>query len=151
MKALIIVGSPRKGTSWKLGQTMADCLTNAGVETQSIFAVKHLNESWPELERAADDADLIVLSFPLYVDTLPALLIDTLSRLKDKIADKKLAVVVNCGFPEGYHNATVLKVCKQFAREANCTWLGGLALKHGRVLLWQGAGQSGAQEHGIGC
>lgn len=138
MKALIMIGSPRKGASWKLGKAMAEHLTAQGIETDSIQLIKNLGDTWPELEAAVNEADLLILSIPLYVDTLPALTMSALTGLKDKVTGKGLAVLINCGFPEPHHNDTALEVCRQFALEARCTWLGGMALSMGGFSFGKG-------------
>lgn len=131
MKALLLVGSPRQGASWKLGNALLGQLADLGLETRALLLVENLGDSWPEAETAAAEADLIILSFPLYVDTLPALVTAALTRLAGQVKGKKLAVLINCGFPEVRHNETALKVCRQFAQKADCIWLGSLALSMG--------------------
>ncbi|MTI96952.1 MAG: NAD(P)H-dependent oxidoreductase [Firmicutes bacterium] len=129
MKALLLVGSPRqKGASWKLGTALLKELSECGLETESLHLAFCTGEAWGEAERSIASADLLILSLPVYVDSIPAPAIAALERLVDRVQGKWLAVVLNCGFPEGNHNNTALKICRQFAREAGCRWLGGLAL-----------------------
>jgi len=139
MKALLMVGSPRqKGASRKLGNALLENLADCGLDTQAINLVHGLGESWAELEAAVASADLLILSFPLYADTLPAPTTAALVRLLPNLKGKQLAVIINCGFPEGYHNNTALKVCQQFAREAECKWMGALTLGMGGFSFGKG-------------
>ena len=75
-KALLLVGSPKPGesTSASLGAYLLEELEKRGVATQSLHVTKAVRneESVEELLAAAASADLVVLSFPLYVDCLPA-------------------------------------------------------------------------------
>jgi len=145
MKALLMVGSPRKGASWKLGNALIESLNQCGVETKSLSLVSSLKDSWSELEAAVAEADLLILSAPIYVDTLPAPTIAALERLEQIASGKQLAVILNCGFPEGFHNDTAMQVCQQFAREAKCAWLGGLVLSMGGFSFGKGVTKSVGQ------
>ncbi|MFX1414739.1 MAG: NAD(P)H dehydrogenase, partial [Promethearchaeota archaeon] len=82
-------------------------------------------------------ADLIVLSFPLYVDSLPAPVVKAMELIKeerDRLESKKsknfIAISQN-GFPEFYQNLTALRICKIFAEDCEFVWKGGLALGQG--------------------
>jgi multimeric flavodoxin WrbA len=87
-----------------------------------------------------DEADLLVLSFPLYVDSMPAPVIRILEVLARRRANKKvrktkgLAVIVNNGFPEVFHNHTALAQARIFARQAGYAWMGGLAMGMGEAV-----------------
>ncbi len=134
MKALLLVGSYRsKGASWRLGTALLEALDAAGFTTETANLVHSLGEpeAWSRLEAAVAAAELLVLSCPVYIDTLPAPTTAALIRLADRVGGKGLVVILNCGFPEVYHNAAALEVCRQFARESDCRWLGRLALSMG--------------------
>ena len=87
-----------------------------------------------------DEAGVLMLVFPLYVDSLPAQLTYALECIAERRRggplrkDQRLAVVVNCGLPEPYQNDTALAICRQFAKEARFAWAGGLALGAGPAL-----------------
>lgn len=138
MRALLLIGSPRKGASWKLGSALLETLAASGMETEAIFLSKGLKSSWQEVEAAVQNADLLILSAPLYVDTLPALAMEALTKLRGKAAGKGLTILLNCGFPEPAQNETAMEICRQFAREANCRWLGGLAFSMGGFSFGKG-------------
>ena len=42
--------------------------------------------------------------------------------------------ILNCGFPEDFHNYTGLAIARQFAEEAGYVWMGGLALGMGGAI-----------------
>jgi hypothetical protein len=90
------------------------------------------------LLESVEAAELLVLSFPLYVDSLPSLLIEALEALASAPrragSRRRLAAVCNCGFPEAGHGAIALEVCHRFAMEAGFEWAGGLALGGGGVI-----------------
>jgi multimeric flavodoxin WrbA len=138
MKALLLVGSPRqKGNSAKLGNALLTELNSLGAETQTIYLAQSL-KTWEKVAAGVAWTDLLVLSVPLYVDTLSAPATEALTRLADKAAGKKLAVIINCGYPEVSQNLTALRICQQFAREAGCEWVGALALSMGGYSFGKG-------------
>lgn len=142
-RVVLLVGSPRtkKSTSASLGGYLMEQLGARGIETETIQIYTAFNS--PDRTRAAleklDSADLAVLAFPLYVDSLPAPLIAALEKIAKHRAGKHLhqrfAAIANCGFPEASHNDTALAICEQFARQTGLTWLGSLALGGGEGIV----------------
>ncbi len=142
-RAVLLVGSPRtkKSTSASLGDYLMERLSAHGIETETIQIYTAFSSA--ERTRIAlenlDSADLVVLAFPLYVDSLPAPIIAALEKIAVHRAGKPLrqrfAAIANCGFPEASHNDTALAICEQFARQTNLTWLGSLALGGGEGLV----------------
>jgi multimeric flavodoxin WrbA len=145
---LVLGGSPRgeRSTSASLGRYLVTQLATHGVraDTIEIYAAQRAPEKVASLLAATDQADLIVLSFPLYVDSLPAPVIRMLERIaahrRDQAPDtrpgaQRFVAIVQCGFPEVRHNDTGLAICREFAREAGFTWAGGLALGGGHGLV----------------
>jgi hypothetical protein len=89
-----------------------------------------------KLREEARWADLLILAFPLYVDTLPHLATRALEVLRgEDLRGKALAAVVNCGFPEASQNVVAANVCARFAADAGMVWAGGLALGGGEALF----------------
>jgi multimeric flavodoxin WrbA len=142
-RAVLLVGSPRtrKSTSASLGGYLMEQLNSRGVETEIIQVYTSFNSA----ERARlvleklDQADLIVLAFPLYVDSLPAPVIAALEKIAAHRTtvkvEQRFAAIANCGFPEASHNDTALAICEQFAHETGMVWLDALALGGGQGLV----------------
>jgi hypothetical protein len=143
-QAVLLIGSPRGGrsTSAQLGEVLV-----AGLKKRGWTATTHVartaianTSSWSELERAAAAAELVIVATPLYVDSLPAPLIETFERLHalrrtaTPPQAQRLIAVVNSGFPEASQNDTALAICRCFARRAGFHWDGGLALGMGGAL-----------------
>ncbi len=139
-RALLLVGSPRtrKSTSNSLGGYLFERL---GVPSETIYlhTVLRSQEKMKALFDAVDAADLVLLAFPLYVDSLPAPVIAALERIAAHQAGqstrKLFAAIANCGFPESEHNATALAICATFARQAGFTWAGSLSLGAGEGMV----------------
>jgi hypothetical protein len=92
---------------------------------------------------AVGAADLVILAFPVYVDTLPYLATEALERIAAVSpsprrgggrGERSFLAIANCGFPEAQHCDVALEVCRQFAGEAGYTWAGGLALGGGGAI-----------------
>jgi multimeric flavodoxin WrbA len=142
-RALLLVGSPRTRTSSSnsLGGYLFERLRAQGVHTETVFlhTVLRSSEKWQALLEAADAADLVTLAFPLYVDSLPAPVIEGLERLAahrhGRAPRRQLfTAIANCGFPEAHHNATALAICETFAVQAGFAWGGSLALGGGEMI-----------------
>lgn len=146
-QVVLLVGSPRGGhsTSAQLGEFLLARLRAQGWSASTFIARKVTADAavWTELERALASADLLIVATPLYVDSLPAPLIETFERLHElrrassPSKTQRLVAVVNSGFPEASQNATALAICRHFARRANFRWDGGLALGMGGALSGQ--------------
>ena len=142
-RALLLVGSPRtrKSSSNSLGSYLFEQLHAQSIQTETIYlhTVLRSPEKMKALHEAVDAADLVLLAFPLYVDSLPAPVIEALERIgahrEGQTTHKLFAAIANCGFPEAQHNATALAICETFARQAGFAWAGGLALGAGEGLV----------------
>ncbi len=152
--ALLLIGSakpPGQSTSEALASYLAGRLQAYGTATTTMHVARSLRTParTGELLQAVDRADLFVLAFPLYVDSLPTLVTQALER----IAAQRQAgpprgaapflAIANCGFPEAHHNATALAICRQFAAAAGFTWAGGLALGAGGAVSGRPLSEAG--------
>ncbi len=142
--ALLLVGSPRtrKSTSYALGDYLMQQLSAHGVQTETIHIYTSLSnpQKMHTLLTRIDTADLTVLAFPIYVDSLPAPVILLLERLATHRAAHSVrgagfAALANCGFPEVQHTANALAMCAEFARMTAFDWQGSLALGAGEGLV----------------
>lgn len=144
-RAVLLIGSAKRAgesTSEALGSYLMTKLNSHGVGA-SAFAV-HRALRTPDRTAALLDAvagcDLLVLAFPLYVDTLPRLatqmleLIAARRRPVQRARTPWFLAIANCGFPEAEHNDVALAICEQFAAEAGMRWAGGLAVGAGGAI-----------------
>jgi multimeric flavodoxin WrbA len=155
-RALLLVGSPktRKSTSNSLGGYLFEQLSAQSIHTETIYLHTVLRSpvKTQALFDAVDAADLVTLAFPLYVDSLPAPVIEALERIaahrqgRDPSHRQLFTAIANCGFPEAYQTATALAICETFARQAGFEWAGALALGGGQMIngapLAQGGGKT---------
>lgn len=143
-RALLLVGSPRthKSTSNSLGSYLFEQLSkhNIQIETIYIYTTMSSPERIKVMLDAVDAADLVLLAFPLYVDSLPAPVINALEQISEhRVSQNKphqlFAAISNCGFPEADHNATALAICANFARLTHFEWAGSLGLGAGQGMV----------------
>jgi NAD(P)H-dependent FMN reductase len=142
-RAILLVGSPRtkKSTSASLGGYLFEQLNARGIETQTMQIYTSLNshERMKAMLDAIDHTDLVVLAFPLYVDSLPASVTAALERIsshrKENQAPIRFAAIANCGFPGANHNNTALAICSEFAHQNGLAWMGGLSLGAGEGVV----------------
>ncbi|MBK8047057.1 MAG: NAD(P)H-dependent oxidoreductase [Anaerolineales bacterium] len=143
--ALLLIGSAKpagESSSEALGAYVLERLSAQGITTEVHHVARSLRTEarFQEFLAALDRTDLFILAFPLYVDSLPYLVVDALERIaahrRAQIAPAQTAflAISNCGFPESQHNATALAICEQFALETGFAWAGGLAIGAGGAI-----------------
>lgn len=144
MNALLLVGSPKgkKSASYMLGSKLAEGLRAHGVAVHEGIVHHELRsgEKTGRLLDLADSSDLVVLAFPLYVDSLPAPLtrfLELAAGREDRFVysgKPRLAVIVQCGFPEANQCDTAVGICRRFAESTGLGWAGALAMGMGGSL-----------------
>lgn len=141
--AVLWVGSAKAhgtSSSESLGRAMIERLAARGWTTEVAHVAKlvRLRRSQSsELVETLARADLIVLASPVYVDSLPALVLAGLARLADAPLGSRrpaLLPIVQCGFPELSHTVLALEVLATAARRIGLPWAGHLALGGGGVI-----------------
>jgi hypothetical protein len=140
--ALLLVGSHRRSrsTSAVLGEYLLRHL-------KPIFSCSRIDlcsaskntRSMAEMCRTVNRSDVVIFSFPLYLDTVPFCVTTAMEalyawRLNGTTRATALMAIANSGFPEAGHNQVALAVCRQFALAAGFQWLGGLALGGGEAI-----------------
>lgn len=96
------------------------------------------------------DTDVLLIVFPLYVDSLPAPLLKVLTLLERaaKLSNRKLPTVyavVNCGFYDAVHNRLAFQMIENFCSRAGLSWGYGIGIGGGGII----ATQSGHMEKGV--
>jgi len=124
---LFLIGSPKgsSSTSNSLGDYLISRLEHLSrtVGKEYIYKLVRKEEGQKKLLTKVEEADMIILAFPLYIDCLPAGVIKALELIADHRKLKKdrkkqgFAIIINCGFPETLHYNTAIAICKIFARE----------------------------------
>lgn len=155
IRATLLVGSPKgpNSTSNSLGTYLVEKLEQKGVTSEKVYICQCLgsDEKRAALLRLVDESDLIILSFPLYVDSLHSQVIKTLELIaehekgKPELSKKSFVAISNSGFPEAKHNDTALAVCRIFAKQVGFKWAGGLAMGGGGMVAGQPLAELGSR------
>lgn len=136
-RVLLLVGSAKaagRSTSEALAQYLAARFARGG----AVVSLLPINRSRRAAEdarliAAVDDADLFMVVTPLYVDSLPYLVtrsLEIIARHQPR-GRRRLAALINCGFPEAVQCETALAILECFASRVGFDWAGGLALGGG--------------------
>jgi hypothetical protein len=152
-RVLLLIGSPRgaQSTSASLGSYLLSEMEKQGAETRVINLYQYMKSDVGrnDLVDAVNQADILVFASPLCIDCLPAPVIAALEMIRDRrmVAQppwrQRLIALVNSHFPEPGQNATALAMYRQFAKEAEFGWAGGLAFASGWVINGTPLGEAG--------
>lgn len=144
MNALILNGSPKagNGSTAALSAILAENLRAAGLpaDEMRVLPATRSEAGLQALLDRIDAADLVVLAFPLYIDSLPAPLTLLLERIHARraegtpAANSRLAALVQCGFPEASQCDTAIGICRLFAGRSGFHWSGALAMGMGGAV-----------------
>ena len=137
MKIAAVNGSPKlKGSlSGKIIEHMEKIL---GEHINVYHAAKLVrNETTSGSLRDLLSANALLIVFPLYVDSLPAPLIEFLTRLekaKDSPTPLRVFAIVNCGFFEPKQIELAIEMIKHFTDCAGLQWGYGLGIGGGPLM-----------------
>lgn len=139
-KMLMINASPRlKGTSSVLLQMCKDYLEDKGHQTQLIHLYKSLNNKY-ELLKAVEEAEVLILSGPCYINTYPADTIAFLEELaihKEFLKEKSLYGIIQGGMPYIHTHESGLSVLEIFCKKCKISYKGGFVMGMGAMLNGQ--------------
>lgn len=157
-RALLLVGSPHGSASVSaaIATHLAGLLGERGlsVATERIPESTCSDPGLPGLAAAFEEADVVALATPLYVDSLPGMVTAALEavarhRTAAPHPRPRFLAVVNCGFPEAVHNDTALAICRLFAEQANLDWIGGLGIGGGGMLAGRPLAEQGGRARAV--
>ncbi|MFW9920253.1 MAG: NAD(P)H-dependent oxidoreductase [Candidatus Thorarchaeota archaeon] len=143
MKVVLLSGSPKGkvSTSFSLVNYVSNELERNGLQTvvhilsNSIRSEESMNRLLTDL----DSADYIVLAAPLYIDTLPAHVLQTMldiDRHRSGVDGRKSRFIgiLNSGFPESEHNSLALDILRNFCLKIGYQWAGGIPFGGGGII-----------------
>lgn len=138
MKIALINGSPKAKDS--SSQYILKALRSLLPEEQEIIEYhfrtpKLSNDNLEQISKC----NVLVFAFPLYVDGIPAQLLNCLYEMETFFKTKpteKITVyaLVNSGFYEGHQNSIALELMKNWCEKANLTWVQGVGIGGGGML-----------------
>lgn len=135
MKISIINGSPKgiKGHSEMLINYFSSLLKENEIKKYYSISFK-LND---KTKNEINSSDVLIFSFPLYVDGIPSNLLKLLTEFeKEKIVNSntKVYCIVNNGFFEGKQNHIAISQIRNWCEKVNAKW--GQGIGAGELLTY---------------
>ena len=141
MNILVIIGSPavKKGNSESIADNLIDNLKEKGLLSLSKIHLHKEISNEAGLVQRIDQADKIILSLPVYENSVPGLVLEffeIIYKYRASLSAKKRSVLIitNSGFPEVEANQAALNTCKLFVRAIGFAWMGGFAVAPGTLI-----------------
>jgi multimeric flavodoxin WrbA len=141
---LLLIGSPRGegSNSHAIGKFLVDKMEEKGLVSEEAFVTRLVNtrEGTERLLKSVDNADIIVLATPMYVDSLPMQTIKAMELIHEHrkavfpTKPQMLVAIINSGFPEKEQMNIAIKIIQNFAQESNFKWGGGIRVGWGMAL-----------------
>lgn len=135
MNILMVTGSPKKQGSASLA--ILQGLEQYLKESAGSSVIAHWHSLDPVIADIARVCDVLVLAFPLYVDSIPSNMLTVMERLERENAvskDTRIFAIVNCGFYEGEQADLALEMTKHWCERCGAVWGGGLGFGGGGGL-----------------
>jgi multimeric flavodoxin WrbA len=125
-----------------IGKFLVDKLEEKSLVSEEAFATRLVNtrEGTERLLKSVDNADIIVLATPMYVDSLPSPTIKAMELIHEHrkamfpTKSQMLVAIINSGFPEKEQIDIALKIIQNFAQDSNFKWGGGIRVGWGMAL-----------------
>ncbi len=128
MRLLVLNGSPRgerSNTDVVLAPFLEGFHEHPGHEHEVLYLVKSADRR-RQLEAFAA-ADAVLIAFPLYVDAMPAPVVElaaALAPLCGRPGNPRLLFLVQSGFPESFHARAVERWAEKLARRLGAPYAG---------------------------
>ena len=137
MKIGIINGSPRgkKSNSEILINYLYSLLEGHKINKYYSF----FNKIDSEIKSEIHNTVALIFVFPLYVDSIPSHLLDTIVKFEEeKIINSKTKIycIVNNGFFEGKQNQLAILQMKNWCQKTGAEWGQGIGIGAGEILSY---------------
>lgn len=135
MQLTLFNGSPRgqAGNTKILLEHLATGFTNAGGEVSRIYHLANPKDM-TEATQAFEQAEVILLGFPLYTDAMPGIVKAFIESLEPRLNcpnNPKMAFLVQSGFPEAHQLRFVERYLEKLTRRLNAEHLGTIIKGNG--------------------
>ena len=135
MHALIINGSPRIKKFSNTDKILDEFVKGMceGGNTCERYEISD-KASWDEIRKAYDESDNILIALPLYVESVPGLLMEFLETLAPKSGNAKMSFILQSGFAEGIQLRCGEAYLEKLAGYLGCEY-GGTLVKGGNFEI----------------
>ena len=128
----LISGSPKPTNS---NSTHFLKIISSYLENYKIFELK--KDKYKEIIDSIKNSDVIVIAFPLYVDSPSSITLLFLDYIVDNNIDlsgKIIYAIVNCGFREGQQNITAVNIVKRWCDVTSATYASSIMIGAGEIV-----------------
>lgn len=136
MKIVIINGSPRASkysNTDKIIRTFTKGLESEGC-TFELYSLSSRRE-WDSAREAFLTNDRIVFALPMYVDSIPSLMLEFLETLPtERQNPAELSFILHGGFGEGYQFRLCERLLQSITKQFGCSY-GGCLIKGGSFMF----------------
>ena len=128
MRLTVFNGSPRgkESTTRLLLDHFLEGFAAAGGNTSEVLYLNHVKDG-DRFVQSFQDAEYVLLAFPLYHDSVPAIVkafIESLEPLCGREGNPSIGFLVQSGFPEALQSRAVERYLEKLARRLGCSYLG---------------------------
>ncbi len=158
MNCLILCGSPRgqRSTSYSIAEYLRSLLDSHEVtcDIQILPGLESSDEFMTFILEKIERSSYVILTSPLYVDSLPSHVLKILMKIAYARTSKaghtpKFVGIVNSGFPESEHNTLALRILELFCKQASFEWAGGLPFGGGGIVSGVSLDQLGGRGRNV--
>jgi len=140
MRLTVFNGSPRgksSSTEILLEHFISGFMTTEG----NTYELAYLNrvKDRENFIKLFQEAEQVLLAFPLYTDTMPAMVktfIESLEPLCGRQGNPSIGFIVQSGFPEAIHSRYVERYLEKLALRLGCRYIGTI-IKGGCEGVWR--------------
>ena len=128
----LINGSPKVINSNSLNFLKKIC---NNLEDYKIFELK--KDKYEDIINYMEKADVLVIALPLYVDSPTSITLSFFDYIIDnniKLNNKKIYVIINCGFREGKQNKTAVNIIKNWCHKVGALYYGSIMIGAGEIV-----------------
>jgi len=128
MKLTVLNGSPRgkaSNTTTLLSHFLRGFNKTKGNRYEELYLIRERKLS--TCVEAFQDAEAVILAFPLYVDCMPAVVkyfIEALEPLCGSADNPRLGFIIQSGFPESVHSHYLRRYLEKLCRRLGSPYLG---------------------------
>ena len=105
------------------------------LDEYSIFELKKHN--YEEIITSIKDSNVVILAFPLYVDSPTSITLDFLDYIIDNNIDftgKNVYSIINCGFRDANQNDRAAAIISSWCKKVSAKYSGSLLIGAGEVI-----------------
>ncbi|MBN2279230.1 MAG: NAD(P)H-dependent oxidoreductase [Candidatus Marinimicrobia bacterium] len=129
MQLTIYNGSPRKtqSNSDVLIQKFLDGFLDGEIKTKVNYLANQ--DKMREFVGKFQNAENIIIAFPLYADSMPGLVkefFETLENTPKYRERQRLGFIIHCGFPDAVHLSALEKYLEKFSKRLGVEYLGSV-------------------------